>query len=373
MSNICNTMDENKTKMNVKCLAIDPYVVDNIVKPTEVFIRDKHFIGWGDSNDYPDYIEDLYQNVATLHSVIDGTADYVCGDDIVVNIPNVASTNRKGQTIEEIVKWAAKDLVKYNGFALNIIENQFGTPAEVNYLDFKRVRSNEDGTKYYYSLDWSKSYGRVKYIEYDSFFNKDRESKSTVFYYKNDINRVYPTPIYAAAVIACEIEKKMNVFHLNNISNSFSSNYIINFNNGRPSDEIKEEIEDEVYEKFCGVENGGRPMLSFNENKEAETTVQKIDSDNFIDKYNSLAERTQQEIFTAFRATPNLFGLPTKTTGFNSQEYNSAYKLFNKTVVQPMQQVLKDSFEKLFKVENCLTIVPFSMDALEEKNNDTLK
>lgn len=363
----------NKIQTNVKFLAIDQFVVDNIVKPTEVYIRDKHFIGWGDSNDYPDYIESLYQNVATLHSIIDGTTDYVCGDKIVVDLPGVAQMNRKGQSLEDIVKWCAKDLVKYNGFALNIIENQFGTPAEIYYLDFKRVRSNEDNTKLYYSLDWSKSYGRVKYVEYDSFFNKDRESKSSVFYYKNDINRVYPTPIYAAATIACEIEKKMNEFHLNNISNSFNSNYIINFNNGRPSDEIQEEIETEVYDKFCGVENGGRPMLSFNDNKEAETTVTKIDADSFIDKYNTLAERTQQEIFTAFRATPNLFGIPTKTTGFSEQEYSSAYKLFNKTVVTPMQNALKSSFEKIFKVKNCLTIVPFAMDALDEKNENQIQ
>ena len=362
--------NNEKKQTNVKFLAIDQFVESNIVAPTEVFIKDIGFVGWGDVNNYPDYIEDLYQNVSTLHSIIDGTADYVCGDSVKCNVMNFEKQiNRKGETIQDLITWIAKDLVKFNGFALNIVRNKLGTPAEIYYLDFKRVRSNKEGTKFYYSTDWGKSYGRVKYIEYDSFLTEEGEKKgSTIFYYKNDINRVYPTPMYAAAVVACEIEKKMNEYHLNNISNSFSSNYIINFNNGRPSDEIQEEIEMEVYDKFCGVENSGRPMLSFNNNKDSETTVTKIDADSFIDKYNTLAERSQQEIFTSFRATPNLFGIPTKTTGFSEQEYNEAYKLYNRTVIKPMQKKIEKAMDKIFGIDNSITIIPFALDALEEKN-----
>ena len=266
---------------NVKLIATNRFLETNIVSPTEVRLRDRDFISWGDNNSYPDYIEDLYQNVSTLHSIIDGTTDYVCGDDVVMGVAGFdRQVNKEGDTINDIVSWIAKDLVKFNGFALNIIRNTLGRPVEIYYLDFKRVRSNIDGTKFYYSEDWSKSYGRVKYLEYEAF---QSGAASTIFYYKNDINRVYPTPMYAAAVIACEIEKKMNEYHLNNISNSFSSNYIINFNNGRPSDDIQEEVERDIEEKFCGVENSGRAMLSVNTGKENETTVTKIDADSFID------------------------------------------------------------------------------------------
>lgn len=363
-------IENNKKQTNVKFLAIDQFVTSNIVEPIEKEIRDKSFVSWGEVNNYPDYIEDLYQNVSTLKSIINGTTDYICGDGVKCNVINFQDKiNRKGETFEDLLSWIAMDMVKYNGFAINIVKNKLGTPAEIYYLDFKKVRSNKEGTEFYYSTDWGKSYGRVKYTKYDSFF-KDNAGANTIFYYKNDINRVYPTPMYSAAVIACEIEKKMNEYHLNNISNSFSSNYIINFNSGRPSDEIQEEIEMEVYDKFCGVENSGRPMLSFNNNKESETTVTKIDADSFIDKYNTLADRTQQEIFTAFRATPNLFGIQTKTTGFSEQEYDQCYKLFNKTVVKPMQKKIIKSFDKIFGIKNSITIAPFAMDVLEEKNDE---
>lgn len=358
-------MDKNeKNRARISLLAVDPFVVTNIVEPTETKVRDKDFISWGDNNSYPDYLENLYQKVATLHSVVDGTTDYICGDNVICNVTNFQERiNRKGETIEDLIKWIAKDLVKFNGFALNIVKNKFGTPAEIYYLDFKRVRSNEDGTKYYYSTDWSKSYGRVKYIEYDSFFSDSgKEKPSTIFYYKNGcVNTVYPIPIFGASIIACEIEKKISEFHLNSIANGFSSNYIINFNSGMPSDELKLEIEDEVYDKFCGSENAGRPMLSFNDTKDNETTVTRIDTDSFADKYNALTTRTKQEIFTSFHCSPILFGIDQEKTGFNANEYTSAFRLFNKTVVAPYQKEIVKSFDKIFGVKDSITIEPFTI------------
>lgn len=360
----------NKIQTNVKFLATDQFVTSNIIEPTERILKDKSFVSWGEVNNYPDYIEQLYQNVATLHSIIDGTTDYICGDSIECSIINFQEyINKKGDTPEDLISWIAKDLVKYNGFALNVIKNRLGTPAEIYYLDFRKVRSNKEGTKFYYSDDWGKSYGRVKYVEYDSFLSPEGQTKgSTIYYYKNDINRVYPTPIYSASIIACETESKISQFHLNNIANSFASNYIINFNNGRPSDEIQEEIEMEVYDKFCGVENTGRPMLSFNDSKDAETTIEKIDADSFADKYNALTDRTKQEIFTAFRCSPILFGIDQEKTGFNANEYAEAFRLFNKTLVEPFQKKIIRAFDKIFNTKDSIIIKPFTINFDKEIN-----
>lgn len=357
----------NNNKKRVSLLAIDPEVVTNIVEPTEIKVRDRDFISWGQNNNYPDYLNDLYKNVSTLRSIINGVTDYVNGDKVTTAVDNFKTrANSKGDTIEDIVKWITLDFVKYNGFALNIVKNRLGTVAEIYYLDFKKVRSSEDGRRLYYSTDWSKTFGRVKYTEYENFRNS--EKASTIFYYKDNVNTVYPEPMYAAGVIACEIEKRLNEYHLNNIVNGFSSNYIINFNSGMPSDELKMEIEDEVYDKFCGSENAGRPMLSFNDTKENETTVTKIEADSFIDKYNSLAARTKQEIFTSFRCSPILFGIDQEKTGFNANEYAAAFRLFNKTVIEPIQRKIAKAFDDIFGVADSLTIEPFTINFDKEIN-----
>lgn len=363
------TMNNDDKRVNVAFLAIDQYIEDNIVKPTEIEVKGKDFISWGDQNNYPDYIEDLYVNVSTLKSIIDGTSDYIIGDDIICNVAGFdVKVNRQGHTIKDIIKWVAKDLVKFGGFALNIVRNRLGTIAEIYYLDFKKVRSNKDNTKLYYSGDWGRSFGRVKYNEYPSFFNENEQGYtygSTIFYYKNDVNYTYPISMFSAVTKACEIEKKIDTFHLNNVNNNFAGSYIVNFNSGRPTDEIKEEIERQFYDKFTGVQNAGRPMLSFNNSKDNEVTITKIEEEGFADKYKALSERTRQQIFTSVRCTPNLFGIPNETTGFNQQEYFEAYNLFDRTVIKPRQNEIVSAFDKIFGIKNSIEIKPFILQKYE--------
>jgi hypothetical protein len=235
-----------------------------------------------------------------------------------------------------------------------------GRVAEIYYLDFRNIRSDKKNEQFYYSEDWGKSFGRVKYLEYPRF-DPESSEPSSIFYYKNIYNQVYPSPLYAASVKACEIEKSINEYHLNSINNAFMGSYIINFNNGKPTDQQKEEIEKNVNEKFGGYQNAGRIVMSFNDNKDSETTISKIESEDFGEKYESLAKRSRQEIFTAFRAIPALFGIMTETTGFSEQEFTEAFKLYNRTQIKPVQSIIQRAFNLIMGVDDAISIKPFSM------------
>ena len=79
------------------------------------------------------------------------------------------------------------------------------------------------------------------------------------------------------------------------------------------------------------------------------------------------AERAREQIFTSFRATPILFGLTSTTnTGFSTDEFQQTFRLYNRTVVRPMQQLISDTFDKVFERQGVLEIKPFS---IEEDNN----
>lgn len=349
-------MNQENNKYKLSFAALDPYMETNLVLPTEVSTA-KGFISWGKDNKYPYYLYDLYNDVATLKSIIDGLTDYVCGESVeaaVLTVPN------KTDNMYDLLKKITKDYLIYGGFALNVLRNKLGQIAEVHYLDFKYVRSNEDHTEFYYCKEWNKSFGRVKYTSYPAF-QADVNYPSSIFYYSNDITKTYPTPIYGASIIACEIEKCINQYHLNAINNGFSGSYIVNFNGGKPDDEQKLEIEENFYSKFTGYENASRPVLVFNDSKEQEVTIANISQDDFADKYDTLSKRSKQELFTAFRATPNLFGIMTETTGFSEQEFLEAFKLFNKTMVQPIQKLMLNQLSKIWPNAQ-FTIKPFSLN-----------
>ena len=365
-------MSENKqNKEDIKkvCLsAINPVLETNIVDATETEVRGKDFISWGKNNDYPDYLFSLYQDCPTLQSIINGATDYSCGDDIYLHIePYSSKINDKGETVNQVVRNAFLDYWTYGAFALNVVRNKIGGIAGVYYLDVRNVRSDKKNTFFYYSEDWSKSYGRVKYLTYPAFRTDGKEA-SSILYVKRTYNGVYGVPVYGAAVKAAEIEKSIDTYHLNAINNSFEGSYIISFNDGVPSEQQQEEIVNDIEERYSGYQNAARIMVAFNKTKENAITVEKLSTEDFGEKYQALAKRSQQALFVAFRSNPNLFGLPTENNGFNSEEYQSTFKLFNKCMIVPSQRLMCDTFTKIFG-EECLEIKPFTIDF--ENNNDT--
>ena len=350
-------------KNNLAFAALNPYVTTNTVENVEKEISGVDFTAWGTDNQYPDYLFSLYTECTTLQSIINGTTDFACGNDITCNVQSFSKVvNKNDETISDIIQKIVSDYIIFGGFAIQVIRNANGEISELYWVDFTKIRSDKKNEVFFYSEDWCKSYGRVKYIKYPKF-NPDDSNASSIFYYKGNKTRgTYPVPLYNAAITSCELEKKINEFHLNEISNNFLTSKIINFNSGIPDDDLKNEIERNINEKFSGSENAGRLLISFNANKDSETTITDIPMDDFADRYEALHKRSREQIFTAFRATPNLFGLMTETTGFNEQEFAEAFKLYNRTVVKPIQKVIVDAFDKIFGVDGSITITPFNLE-----------
>lgn len=355
---------DSKQKLNF--IAIDKQIETNIVQPTESAVRGQNFVEWGVKNMYPSYLSDLYDNVPTLQSVINGLVDYVSGDAVVSHIPTISNN-----TLTKIVRSMALEYGVYGGFALNVVKNAFGKPISVELLDLRKVRSDKDNNTFYYSDDFcSKSYGRCNYLVYPKF-TQNNEKENSIYFYKNAHFKTYPAPLYASAVVSCEIERSIDEFHLNSINNGLFSGYIVNFNNGTPSDEVRQEIENSLNEKFCGKDNAGRTMVSFNDSKDNAVSIEKLDVQDYGEKYQSLAKRSQQEIFTAFRANPNLFGINTENNGFSQEDFEGSFKLFNKSVITPIQNIIADTINDIFG-EGSIEIKPFTVNFNKDENNATI-
>lgn len=347
-------------KDKISLSALNPVVIENIKKPTETKQRGKNYLNWGDDNKYPEYLLDLYNNVVTLQTIINGTCDFVCGDDLQINDVRFKNkVNKSGETILDIVRKLVRDKLTFGGCAVQVIRDMKGDVAELYALDFSKIRSNEKNDIFYYSDDWG-SWG-AKALEYPKYAFGD-QNPTSIFYDKGHLTRsVYPIPIYGAAIVSCETEKAINEFHLNNINNGFASNLIINFNNGEPNDDQKDEIERKLNEKFAGFQNAGRFLISYNDTKDNAVTIERLDDDEFDKKYQALAERTRTQIFSAFRAPSVLFGINPDQTGFNEVEFNEAFKLYNRTVVRPLQIELTDMFDKILGVKGSIVIEPFRL------------
>ena len=366
-------LDENNKKVALNFSCIDPYVSTNIVDSTEKEVRGYDWISWGEKNDYADYLLKLYKNVPVLQSIINGCVDYTTGDDAWLTIePFNKYVNNKKETINTLLKQIAFDYWMYGAFAINVVRNKLGKIAGLYYLNVRNIRSDKKNERFWYSDDWAKSWGRIKFIEYPKY-NPDSKSVNSILYVKNGWNTVYGVPVYSAAAKAAEIMKSVDDYQLNAINNGFMASYIINFNNGQPEKNVQQEIEDELNEKFCGYENSSRLMVAFNKSKDNEVTINKLDqNDDFGDRYKTLIDWTQQQIFTSFRANPVLFGMPSEKTGLNDNDILESYKLFNRCMITPVQRLLCDTFAGLFG-EEVLTIKPFTVNFGKEEKQTVVE
>ena len=373
-------MSQNSEKRHVSFAAIDQYVETNIVLPTEK-VTNRDFVEWGKGNNYPGYLLDLYNNVTTLRSIINGNIDFITGDDVSI-LPlgdrfADGIMNTRGDLITDIVRDLAKDYNLYGGFALQIIRDHNGDVAEIYYIDMRFIRSNKENDVFYYNEHWEKG-GRKDVIIYPKFLRnldwtslsdeeRDRHASSILFI-KNVHTQVYPAPMYAASVLSCEIEKAISQYHWNSLNNNFCPDIIINFNNGDPGDEIKEEIVSDLEEKFSGYQNGKRFMVSFNKDRMSAVTIDAIKTDDFSERYKALEESCRRQIFAAFRAQPLLFGLTADVnTGFSTDEFEQTFKLYNRTQIRPAQRLIADAFDRIYGSKGVLTIKPFSLESDTEQ------
>lgn len=346
-------------------------IFDSAVKVVPTFVEKetgKPFVNYGNDNKFPNYLWDLYLRSALLQSIINGTADYTCGNGVIFSENSVVqklkdNANQDGETLEDIIKKIVADYLIFGGFALQLIYNKLDEINEVYWLDFRNVRLDREGTKAYYTNDWVRHAN--DYATYD-IFNPNERQKTCVYYFKGHLTRgVYPIPKYNGALSAIETSTEISKFHLNSIINNFSGNFIINFNNGEPSTDIQDEIERKVKAKFSGADNAGKFVIAFNKSKENGVTVERIQDDNFDKKYENLRTDTYKEIFIAFRAIPQLFGYSLEGTAFNKQEFTEAFELYNKTTVEPIQRDIKRVFNKIFNVDDSLNLIPFQLNKEE--------
>ena len=339
----------NVEKLNFAIIENKSKVIP-VLKETK--ITGKKYIGYGEKNDFPDFLFDLYLRSTVLQSIIEGIIDYAVGAG-VNTITGKEEINQDGDTLEDLCKQILLDYLITGGFAINVLRDANDDISELYWTDIRHVRLSEDGKTAFYDENISGWGAKPQEIP---VFDPKKKQKSSVFYYKGHISRgLYPIPRWSGAITAVETSTEISNYHLNSILNNFNPAAIISFNNGVPDKTTQEAIEKKINKKFVGSENTNRFILSFSESGENQTTVQMLNSDNTDAKFQTLKDSIQEEIFIAFRCTPELFGVKKDGNGFNKQEYLEAFQLFYKTVIEPLQKTMNKAFGKIFNSPNPLT------------------
>ncbi len=324
-------------------------------------------VKYGEDDNFPQFIAELNEQSVTMGTIVSGFVDYICGDGIEVS-PDFSffakKINRRGETLEDLIKQLALDYTLYNGFAIQVVyaKNSERKIAELYGLDFGKLRSNQSGTRLWYIPYYGASVSRAKQYQAFDMDMAGQMEPSQIFYFKNGARTTYPRPMYSGGIRDIMVEVAAAEYSLNSVSRGFMARYLLTFHDSyNLPDEQKKAIENGIREKFCGVSSPVNFMLNWAQGEKG-LTVDRIEGDDVVERFESTRKYSRENIYTAFRATPNLFGLPTATTGFNAQEYSQAFRLFQKTVIGPMQNRICQAFDKIFDTTDFVKITPFTIN-----------
>jgi hypothetical protein len=293
-------------------------------------------------------------NVSTTTSAcVEGIADLIYGKGLYSKQEGFDTILQKLIPQEE-TKRVAFDLKLYGNAAYQVYWNDDHTKVikfyhvPVQYLRAEKLYGNPRIENYYYCHDWQDQRA-VKNKKKIPAFGTSNE-KMEILYIKNYFPGLYyySLPDWVSAMQYSIAEGEISNLHLNNITNGFLPAVMINFNNGVPAPEERETIEDLIQAKFTGTDNAGRFMLSFNDDPLTKPTIDIINIDNLHEKYQYVAEYTQDRILVAHRVTsPLLFGIRTANNGFSSQseEMMTAFSIMQTMTISPFQNLILNSLD----------------------------
>jgi DNA-binding MarR family transcriptional regulator len=124
---------------------------------------------------------------------------------------------------------------------------------------------------------------------------------------------------------------------------------MINFNNGKVSEEEEGRIEKMLTTKFTGSKNAGKFILSFNENSESAPSILDLSGTELDKHFDLLNKSVQQEIFTSHKITsPMLFGIRTEGQLGGRNELREASELFQNRYISVKQKEIESIINYLY-------------------------
>lgn len=362
----------------------------NEVQPKVREINGLEWVQYGDGeyrNNYPQYLVDLYNNSATHAAVINATAAMIAGEDLLpeehddlsqfVELKKFLGAINGKETAHDIFTKVAFDLKLQGSFALNVIYSKDRSKiAEVHHIPVEQLRvgtPDENGIvrDYYISADWAQ-YRKKEYMprRVAAFNANDRREGSQILYtgLYSPAMELYHTPDYVAATNWVQVDNLTSDFHLNNIANGFSGSYFINFSNGIPTQEERQQIERQITQKFTGANNAGKFVLTFSDDANSRPEIVPIQVSNADKQYTVLNELCIQNIMIGHRVTsPMLLGVKTEGQLGGRNELTQAYELYMNTVVKPYQNTILRTFKRLLAVNG--VVVPFGVKDTQPLNS----
>ena len=318
---------------------------------------DGGYIKYGENNDYPDYIVDLYNKSSKHSAIIKSKVHYITGNgwsgepDAQAFIDNA----NRIESLNDLTRKVSLDIEIFGGAFLEIIWDLSGNLAEIWHCDYTKMRTNKDNTQYWYKEDWKDN--KVKPEVVAAFNPKQPKGKQILYVkeYRPNIG-IYGLPSYFAALNYIESDIEVSKHILGNAQTGFSASKLITLPNGEPNDEEKRNVDNRIRKTYSGAD-GKKYMIAFVNDISRKPVIDDLGtSDLTKEDFGKIDELIQTNIFSGHQVTtPSIMGIAEAGKLGTRTEMRDGYEIFKNTYVNAKQMHLESVFNMLAKYKQVIT------------------
>jgi DNA-binding MarR family transcriptional regulator len=304
---------------------------------------------YGQNNDYPQYLLDLFNKSAKHNAIVRGKVNYIVGNGWAGEQPIVKQVNRE-ETLNDLTKKVALDIELFGGAYIQVIWSVMGEQiAELWHCDYTKIRTNKDNTQFWYKEDWKATRNQEKAEIYNAFNPKNPVGVQILYVkeYRPGMN-VYSLPGYFGALNYIESDVEVSKHVLGNAQTGFSASKLITLPNGEPSPDEKRAVSRQFDNMYTGAD-GKKYLLAFVNDATRKPIVDDLGaSDLTKEDFGRVDELIQNNIFSGHQITsPDLFGIAVPGQLGNRQQMRDSYEIFNNTYIRYKQMQLEGVFNML--------------------------
>jgi hypothetical protein len=309
------------------------------------------YIQYGDRNDYPNYLVELFNKSAKHNAIIKSKVHYITANGWSGSPeaePFIDQVNRM-ESLEDLTRKVSLDAELFGGYYLEIIWSVTGQLSEIWHCDYTKIRTNKDNTQFWYKEDWA---DRAEKAEVYPAFNPANPYGKQILYIKEYRPNMgyYSLPGYFGALNYIESDIEISKHVLGNAQTGFSASKLITLPNGEPSDDEKRNIEKRFTNRFSGSD-GKKFILAFVNDSARKPIVDDLGtSDITKEDFGRVDTLIQTNIFSGHQiTTPSIFGIAEAGKLGSRSEMRDGYEIFKNTYVNSKQMHLESVFNMLFK------------------------
>ena len=324
--------------------------------------KKSNYIEYGSDNNYFQYLINRYLYSATNGAIITGVTNMIYGKGL-----DALDSNRKPNEYAQFkslikdsdVKKVALER-KLLGMAAMQIVMEKKQVKQVLHFPMQTLRAEKCNDKgqieaWYYFPDWTKKKPseEAKRIPAFGFGNGNEVEIYVIKPYVSGFD--YYSPIdYSGSLPYALLEENIADYQINDCQNGFSGTKVINFNNGIPSEEMRDKMKRDVMGKLTGA-RGEKVIVAFNSNAESKTTVEDLPLNDAPAHYEYLSRECFEKLIVGHRVTsPMLLGIRTGDGGLgnNADEIKTATLLFDNIVIKPYQLEIIEAIDAILAINN---------------------